>query len=358
MYRCFSSWIRPLESRFQTISLAYSSDIDNKAEELFDASYRINRDDGLREILKLIRRIEPDVIYFPSIGMRLFVIMLASMRLAPIQIMTLGHPATSCLDTIDYVYLAKIDGEASSVFTEKTLIGSSAAELYVPHPNLPDKPPTPTQASSTTVHIAVNSKLMKLSYRLLEICQRLTQHANVNLNFVFFPGQKNAVLDGVSAEIRSKLPNAKVMPYMSYPELLNELSKCDFSLAAFPFGNANSTVDACLIGIPVVCHFGREPSSQSDKRVLEKTGLGTDLVFDNDEDYFQGALKLVNDFEYRSQVRRKWLEERTNSRAALFSNTGDDDAARMFWFAYSNHDKLMASEQKVFYGDKPLEETA
>jgi predicted O-linked N-acetylglucosamine transferase (SPINDLY family) len=44
----------------------------------------------------------PDIIYYPSIGMAIWVIAMASLRLAPIQVMTYGHPATSNSPYIDY----------------------------------------------------------------------------------------------------------------------------------------------------------------------------------------------------------------------------------------------------------------
>ena len=49
--------------------------------------------------------------------------MLAQLRLAPIQIMSYGHPATSMTDTIDYVYLPETDHNIAAKVSEKILMG-------------------------------------------------------------------------------------------------------------------------------------------------------------------------------------------------------------------------------------------
>ena len=146
-------------------------------------------------------------------------------------------------------------------------------------------------ASDREVRIAVNSKVMKLSWRLLQICKRIEREASVPVRFSFFPGELHANLDGLHAAIQSQLPSAAIVPYVAYDKFLEEMCRCDLALAAFPFGNTNSTVDTCLLGLPTVVHFGPESPAQTDWLVMRTAGLPAWLVCDNDEDYFQSALR-------------------------------------------------------------------
>lgn len=57
--------------------------------------------DGFRTAVERIAATRPDMVYYPSIGMDPNIIALVNLRLAPIQIISLGHPATSNTDTID-----------------------------------------------------------------------------------------------------------------------------------------------------------------------------------------------------------------------------------------------------------------
>ena len=49
-----------------------------------------------------------------------------------------------------------------------------------------------------------------------------------------------------------------------YPEYMESLSKCDLALFSFPFGGTNSTIDALILGLPMVSMLGKEPHAMSD----------------------------------------------------------------------------------------------
>ena len=64
--------------------------------------------DDVKEMKKcvgLILKQKPDMILYSSLGMQNAVIPLATLRLAPIQMMVLGHPAPSRMPEIDYVIM-------------------------------------------------------------------------------------------------------------------------------------------------------------------------------------------------------------------------------------------------------------
>ena len=78
---------------------------------------------------------------------------------------------------------------------------------------------------------------------------------------------------GYQPSIKRRIPEATVARYTNYREFLETIATCDLSLAAFPFGNTNSTVDTSLLGLPTVALFGPEPPAQTDKRVIEAAQL-------------------------------------------------------------------------------------
>ena len=90
--------------------------------------------------------------------------------------------------------------------------------------------------------MAVNSKVMKLSSRLISICKSSSKLLDTYQ--ILFPARREeSLFRWLEAAIKSELPVADVIPYLGYDKFLEEICRCDMALAAFPFGNTNSTVD-------------------------------------------------------------------------------------------------------------------
>ena len=276
--------------------------------------------------------------------------MLAQLRLAPIQIMSHGHPATSMSSVIDYAHIAPLEGDPTNLHSEKLIIGPTYAGFSA-HSDLPKTLPPLVPPSDREVRVAVNSKVMKLSSRLIEICKRLTLATETPVRFSFFPGERGLFFDGLERALKAELPQAEIMPYINYDQFLAEMCRCDLALAAFPFGNTNSTVDTCLLGLPTIAHFGPESPAQSDKLVLEAAGFPTSLVCKTDEEYFSTALELINDKEKRANITEGLTREAVRSR--LFEITGqnapDPTFGETLWNLFRKHESLQSTDKRLFY---------
>lgn len=350
MFRCYAPAIAGLSRFFDVVAMVEEGHIDEHSSQLFRLIEKVPKGrKHLPKIMETINSLAPDVIYYPSLGMSHWTVMLAQTRLAPIQMMTLGHPATSMSDAIDYVYTGHMSGDLSHIFSEKVIVGPTAAD-FAPHSELPNDLPPLLSASEREVKVAVNSKVMKLSYRLIDICKRLTDHADLPVKFTFFPGERNLYFDGLEPAIKSQLPNAEVVPYLSYDHFIRRICSCDIALSAFPFGNTNSTVDTALLGIPTVAHYGPESPAQSDALVMNTVGLPDWLICQTDELYYETALRLINCPSARVSalggVSREDVRERLfGGEVAKSSST----FAETLNFIYQHHEALMASDQRVFH---------
>ena len=243
MFRCYARPIAALKERFELIAIADSIWIDHASDDLFDEVIPLAEGKkNIREIADLVRSLEPQVVYYPSLGMTHWTVMLAQLRLAKIQIMTHGHPGTSMSPMIDYVYVCDLEGDLAAINSEKVLVGSQYG-AFAPHNGLPMNLPPLVAPSDREVRVAVNSKVMKLSHRLLDICRKLIDHSEVPVRFSFFPGERGLFFDGLGPAIQGQLPEATVIKWIGYEEFLQKMCRCDLALAAFPFGNTNSTVD-------------------------------------------------------------------------------------------------------------------
>ena len=350
MFRCYAPLITSLKPHFEISAMAEELNIDRASDTIFENFIKLG--DGpkpIRKLVEAIERIRPDIVYYPSLGMSHWTVMLAQLRLAPIQIMSHGHPATSMTDTIDYVYLPETDHNIAAKVSEKILMGE-ANPTFAPHPNLPKTLPKLVAPTRREVRVAVNCKVMKLSYRLLDICRRLSEEAAVPVKFSFFPGERGLYFDGLSASIRASLPDSTVVPYVDYPTFLREIAKCDLALAAFPFGNTNSTVDTCLLGLPTVAHYGDDTASQTDALVLKAAGYPEWLICKTDQSYFDTAMSLILDVEKRLSVAENISQAEVQQKLFKLNAEDSRDAtfADLFKYVHENHSSMQKSSERVF----------
>jgi hypothetical protein len=342
MFRSFGPYIRGMRDTFELIGIVEDENIDIEAESLFDEVHKLARrgQKSVKSISGLIEKLAPDVVFYPSLGMSHWTVMLSNLRLARIQIIGQGHPATSQSSHIDYVVVPKMHGDPTSLYSERVLMCESPVVFDI-HSSLPETLPPRVVPSDREVRVAVNSKVMKLSYRLLEICERLSVEASVPVRFFFFPGEFGWYHDGISALIKQKLGSAEVFPYQAYDDFLKNVASCDMALAAFPFGNTNSTVDTCLLGIPTVAHYGPEVCAQTDETVMAAAGCPSWLICDSDEKYFTTALELINDAEKREDVAKGLLARSVRERLTVdFTDNGVTEIRDLIEHVYKYHDQI------------------
>lgn len=345
MYRCYAPRLQALRSRFRLVLLAEGKLVDAPVEALFDES--VKAANNLPGIVGQVTRIAPDLIYFPSLGMNSWTIVLANLRLAPIQFMSFGHPASSMSDAMDYALHPRDLADAAASIHETVILTRSDSH-HAPNLALPAVLPQRTRPDDGAIHVALNCTSMKLTYRLLDVCRRIEADAGRPVHFHFFPYVHGVLLDSLRRQLAARFVRASIYTKYDYAEFLAKLAQCDLSLAAFPFGNTNSTVDACLLGIPVVAYYAPEPLSQADRLVMQRLDLPDWLMAGSDEAYYQAALRLIRNDDERLAISRHLREIDVYQR--MFAPTQDEDPdefVNAVWWIYENHERIQASGKHV-----------
>ncbi|MDA9871190.1 hypothetical protein N9D35_05330 [Gammaproteobacteria bacterium] len=350
MFRCYAPMIRELQTDFDLIAMAQSNQIDDSSSDMF--SYiKTDNFDGMEisKIVDVVNKLKPDLIYYPSVGMRIWVIMLANLRLAPIQIASLGHPATTYSNEIDYIFAGQQEGNVEEIYTEKVL----RTPFFLEHDSHPEQEDylggertVKHSESDGLTHIAINSKVMKLSSRLLAICKKLNEEFPGLLKFHIFPGEIGIYDDGVSSKIKSILPNSIIYPAMNYVIFLGNLDRCNLALAAFPFGNTNSTVDVHLLGLPIVAHYGPEMPAQTDKLVLKSFGYSGRQINTSDREYFESAVLCIQNIRSKSYDHSSYD---IKARPDLDKGKGPNYFGDIVKQVYLTHEEIISKEIQSIY---------
>ena len=355
MFRCYAPVMRQLYHEFYLVLMHEPGHADNITKAMFDKVIEIEfKPNEMRKLVGKVLKLKPDLIFYPSLGMGVWTILLANLRLAPIQLMSLGHPATSHSSCIDYmVTMESAYSREQECFSEKVLLTKDVSFQFLqPLQAMPIKPHLRFNKPSP-VRLAVTSKFYKLSASFMAVCQQITQQCEWPVEFHFFPNDKGMIYQEIQHFVHRWIPEAKVYPATDYNVYIQNLNQCDIHLSPFPFGGSNSNVDSMRQGIPIVTLPSAEAHSRTDLWFFTLSeALPNWLIAKDEEDYVKIALRLINNHEERIQISQDLLLENFNKvfLDADYSHHPENkkDFVNLLWWMYENHEDIQADDKKVW----------
>jgi len=294
MYRCYHTMIAGLNGTFNVIGMAEKKCVDELGKNDFADFIEFDDEYDIEDVINKILKISPDIIYYPSIGMSTYVPLLATQRLAPIQCMTPGHPSSSKIKTIDFLlhnYMGVDKKTIQKYFVETTV--EMGRELQpMPHAPFEIMP----FVEDDIYRICVNGVLTKVNHELIDICHKITQSTDKNIEFQFFFGSSSVDIDNFSCQsmLRRYLPNSKIHLYSDYNSYMNVLAQCKFAIPTIPFGGSNSNMDCLRVNLPKLYIVDeRVFVGYTDHRIWQALGI-TSGFCKSIEDLVERAITLVN----------------------------------------------------------------
>jgi hypothetical protein len=298
MFRCYCKAIEALRGRFRVVGISLRGATDDASRAVFDDVRVVNLGQGMAHSLGQIRAIadelQPQLVYYPSVGMFPETVLLCNLRLAPVQAMSIGHPASSRSAAMDYVFIEEDMFGDASCFSERVLALPARSLPFVP-PVHKDVVPAQRKADGI-VRIAVTASVMKLNPVVLGALARMAEQARAPVEFHFFcvaaVGVAKVYLQAV---LQQQLPGRCVVhPHQSYEGYAQGVGGCDLFVSPFPFGNTNGIVDCVRLGLPGVCMTGAEAHSHIDEGLFTRLGLPQWLVARDVDGYCAAVVRLVD----------------------------------------------------------------
>lgn len=245
--------------------------------------------------------------YFPDIGMSIESIILANMRIAPIQVTNYGHPVSTFGGKIDY-WIGGRETEAidraREHYSERLVLIPGCAQAPVPldyQLTYPQLPPTLVMINCTWSGQKINSDHL---HRLRQIAEK----AKTPVLFRFFPG--GAILGNgyipLTRAIQSILgeERAQVFPDLGFEHYMPALEAAHFALDAHPFGGYNTAVDLLTLRKPIVTLAGNRFYNNSTAYLLTLAGL-EELITRSEQEYVDLAVRMIDNAEYRNRMIRR-----------------------------------------------------
>jgi hypothetical protein len=312
--RTHSRTLSAARKHFELVAFCPPDSIDDAGRQRFDRTYDLpsiaDIPSCLRQIRDFAQAERPDVLYMPSVGMSALTIFLSNLRVAPLQIAGLGHPATTHAEQIDYISVEDDFVGDPCCFSEKLLRLPKDGQPYEPSGRLGAIRPRVRGASSLT-RIAVAASAMKFNPGFLDACRAIVERCEGRVHLHFLTsGMTILTLMHFSAVLDETLPSNSytIHDFEPYPEYINRLNEMDMFLSPFPFGNTNGIVDALTVGLPGICKTGAEVFERIDGALFARAWLPGWLVADTVEEYVEAAVRLATLHTVRESLRASMLE--------------------------------------------------
>ena len=312
IYRTHSTSMIAARERFYLIGIG-RKEVDKAGRDVFDEFFQLEGNSILKNLEFISRTCEEygaAVFYMPSIGMDLITIFASNTRLAPIQAIALGHPATTYSDFIEYVVVEDDYVGSEDCFSE-TLIRLPKDSLpYVPSALAPEKVDYLLREDPEIVNIGIAATTMKMNPKFLETLREIRDRAKVKIHFHFALGQSLGITHPyVKWFIESYLgDSATAYAHAPYHQYLNILGQCDMMLNPFPFGNTNGIIDMVTLGLVGVCKTGIEVHEHIDEGLFKRLGLSEWLIAKTIDEYIDCAVSLAENHRERLKLRQHIIE--------------------------------------------------
>lgn len=341
MYRCFANGIKALKKQHHLIAVAEPGSVDDTALALFDdfIPVQFKTPTDIKSLAQRLSAAHPECVYFTSIGMKYWSVLLANMRLAKTQIATAGHPISACSDKIDAMILE--DHKClEDIHFEETVVGipSGTFGFVLPEHHMPEK----AVRTESVINIALPASVYKLNADFLALCQRIQAKAKKSIAFHSFSGCRGLEYHQLSDKLRQCLDNSFIYPSLSYDAYLQQLAQCDLYLAPFPFGGTNSTIDCLLLSVPSIA-LAYPDLAAADSFILRQAGFG-ECVVDSIEAYEALALALIADDDKRLAIEDKMTKLDANLNGLLGEAASGD--AYQLAIDYAMSQSLSQQDQK------------
>jgi predicted O-linked N-acetylglucosamine transferase (SPINDLY family) len=291
-----------------------------------------------------LRQNQFEMVFFPDVGMSLESILLANMRLAPIQVCGLGHSVSTFGAEIDY-YISGTDVEC------KDLAEENYSERLVLLPGLGCVHAHPTyelrHPAKTTSQFVVDCPwyAQKVNHDFLDLLREIVDQAGKDVLLRIFQGclvQRcgNSFLPFVrDVERRLGKQHVEVVPDKSYEEYMTLMEEGDICIDSWHFGGCNTIADALYLRKPTVTYEGTRWYNRIGSATLRAVGM-EELIATNHDEYRSLVLRLIDDDAYRMG-----LEERlcgVDLGATVFDRDGGAAFKRAVDFLIENHQRLKA----------------
>ena len=294
---------------FATYLFAITPNDDESARAIrAGAEHYVALPRDLGQIREAIEQASLDVLFYTDIGMDPYTYFLAFWRLAPVQLVSWGHPVTTGVDTVDYF----VSAEAVEAPGSEDQYGERL--LRLPAFFLPRYERPVLQGPLRSREMLGMPADRHLYYCLQNVFKLHPEFDFALRRILEQDGRGEVVLleaggRGAMAQLEQRfrrtlgalVERVRFLPRMPQQDYLAHLAAADVVLDPFHFGGGNSSCEPLSLGVPLVTLPAFQLRGRLTLGLYREMGI-EDCVARSPEDFAAIALRLAGEPEYRRDV--------------------------------------------------------
>ena len=348
VYRITRAYVEALRGPYHLtfFPLSHRLDIDT---QLFDDVRPLSFDaEGQPDLSPLLDN-DFAVAYYPDVGLTPQSIVLSNLRIAPVQVASMGHSVSTWGAEIDYF----VSGSAVEPvhapecnYSERLVMLPGCGAVHEP----PAYSLKGRKGTGYKDEIVVNCpwNAQKLNYPFGLTLRELTLAAQRPVRFRLFVGaslnKRNDYLSFLRG-LRRLLGKAsvEVVGELTYNDYMALMEEGDFCLDSYPFGGCNTVADSLFLRKLTVCREGDIWYNRIGPAMLRMVGL-SELVASSEEDYLAIALRLIADDPFRTELQKRL--DQADLDTTIFERSEARSFLKAIDFLIANHDQLRISSDR------------
>lgn len=320
----FGGWVRDLDrARFEVVLIQLSDSRDAQSAELEAAADEVLLLPGAptAATAAAVHALGLHALIFPELGMDRRLLRLAARRLAPLQLVSWGHPVTTGLSTVD--------GFLSSDAMERPDAQADYTERLVRLPGLGAAPrlPPPEAHRFSRADLGLGDehvillvpqspfKLLPAEDRLLARVTRAVRDAGRPVQLVLLASEAAQASRGVKDTLIARLAEAfaaeglqitdhlRLLPHLGPAAYQALNAHADVFLDAPGWSGGRTTLEALQQGLVPVTRPGPLMRQRHTAAILRALDC-TETIAEDDDQYVHIATRLALDLPYRQAIAR------------------------------------------------------
>jgi hypothetical protein len=343
VYSSLAPLVNSLKGHYAITLIHYGDEKKVMDQDLFEKTTCIQMKNSQMDLAALQDN-EFSAVIYPDIGMNSESIYLSNIRIAPVQIMMYGHPASTWGSAIDYfIGGQKVEdlAHAQDNYGER-LVVIPGMGVYPVYPDEFTPPPGPVSDDPLIINCGWTAQ--KVTYPLLCALQDILARARRKIVFQLFPGGAVVARNGFipfAKDVFSMISGENIHISKNLPrqDYLAKLCEGTFSLDSYPFGGFNTVIDALYCKKPIVVWETGRAYSRFGSATLELTGM-RELIARSREEYVEKTVRMINDDGFRREMIEKVAA--IDLKAAFAKHENPEYFRKAVDFLIENHERLKA----------------
>jgi len=290
----------------ETFSNQIKDEIDNSADKV------INLEPKIKEQQKQIENENFDIIFYPEIGMSSTIYFLAFSRLAPVQIVSWGHPETTGINTIDYFFSSTLfeKNNAEKKYSENLICLDEFPIYYEPLKNIgPLKNRADLNLPKDVRLYGCPQSLFKLHPDFDGILAKILEKDPKG--YIVFIGGKGKYRFWLESLKKRWSKNFSILnDRILFTNRLSQLEFISFCnctnvlLDPIYFGGGNTFLESMIVGTPTITLSGNYLRSNITAAAYKQMKIINPPIAKNSEEFVNLAIELAKNKKKNEELRK------------------------------------------------------